>query len=140
MIPQIAEQLRTQIEPSDATVTQADDDRVIIAPPWPTNGLRIEIWERDPPDLQVEIFVPAKRGSPFEALFIGPEADEGKVATDAIRLVCDLVAERAVVGWNPGFWDGGRKFIEVGKLSETREALSWIVSWRGTHDWNASAV
>jgi hypothetical protein len=140
VIPQIADQLRRHVQPSDATVTQADDDRVIIVPPSPTNSLRIQIWERDPADLQVEVFVPARRGSPFEALFVGPQAEEAKVAADAIRLVCDLVAERAVLGWNPGFWGGGRKFIEVDKLSETRADLSWIVSWRGTYDWDSPAV
>lgn len=37
-----------------------------------------------------------------------------------------------------GFFNGGRTFIDVGELfPETRDAFDWIVSWRGTYDWNA---
>jgi hypothetical protein len=139
VISHIAEQLRLKIDASDATVTpltRANEDVLIIVSPF-TNGLRLVIRERDPADLEVALFVPDKRGSPFEQLLIGTRAEELDVAAAAVELVCDLIAERMVLGMQTGFWNGGRTF-KVGDLSEEpRRALSWIVSWRGTYDWNA---
>jgi len=138
VITHLAEQLRIQTEASIATVTQGAEDRLMIASPSKTNGLRIEVWERQPADIEVALFVPDKRGSPFEVLLIGSQAEELDVAADALELVCDLIAERKVLGMHSGFWHGGGKVIEVGELSaETRRGLSWIVSWRGTYDWSA---
>jgi hypothetical protein len=140
VIRAIAEQLRFQIGASDAIVTpltRADEGELIIASPS-TDGLRIVIRERGLADLEVALFVPDKRGSPFEQLLIGTRAEELDVAAAAVELVCDLIAERMVLGMHTGCWNGGRRFIKVGELSEgTRRPLSWIVSWRGTCDWNA---
>ena len=101
-------------------------------------GRRLEVVLREDGDVDVCVhWDPSARG-PEEAHF---PVEEGR-APDTYRavatLVADLAAERLVVAFRRGWFRGGREFLRPSELTpERRRTLSWIVSWRGTHDWRA---
>ena len=130
-----------QINSADATIALGDNDTVIITSPSGKANHWIEVWERDPGDLEVAFIVPGKRRGRFEQLLIGSATEEDAVAREAVRLVCNLVEEHTVLAWDRRLLRGGRQFIDADKLSSrVRQNLSWVVSWRGTYSSDAPAV
>lgn len=87
-------------------------------------------------DIQVEYHICDKPGSPFEALFPVPKGEEAEVIEAVSVFVADLLAERPVLGYEKGFFKGGRRFDTPGPLTESRRCkFRWTTSWLGTFDW-----
>lgn len=143
MLERVAEQVRRFLESDGvaASVATARNDTITFADPSGDSDRRIELRIRADSDLEVAFVVPTRAGSPFEQVFSGPPPEADVVLREALCFVRDLLVERTVLAWDARSLRGGRRFLKTGDLN--REALrqfAWVVSWRGTHDWNAPIV
>jgi len=137
----VAGQLRQHLGREAVVVSTPRDDTVALADPSGDSDRLIEVRIRDHSDLEVAFFVPTKPGSPFEQVFSGPTSEADLVLREALSFVGDLIAERVVLAWDSRPLRGGRRFLKPSDLSpHVLRQLAWVVSWRGTHDWNAPAV
>ena len=124
-----------------ASIATPRNDTVTIADPSGHSDRVIEVRIRDDSDVEVKFFVPGKPSSPFEQVFSGPTPEAEMVLREALSFVADLIADRIVLAWDSRLLRGGRRFLNASDLKpESLRHLAWVVSWRGTHDWNAPAV
>lgn len=132
----VAEQLRRQLSPDEASVAVVSDELIEVASPSADSDRSLEVRVRGAADLEVAFLVPSRQGSPFEQCFIGPAEEADAVIREVVAFACDLIAERVVLAWHSGLLRGGRRFLEASDLSDAaKRRYAWVVSWRGTRDW-----
>jgi hypothetical protein len=136
----MAERLRGRIG-SEVAVVVADDRLIEISSSSGQSDRTLGVRIIGAADFEVAFFVPSKPGSPFEQVFSGPDGEADMVIDEVVSFVCDLIAERLVLTWHLGLIRGGRRFLKTAdyRLAVKRD-FAWCVSWRGRHDWHASAT
>jgi len=86
-------------------------------------------------DIQVEYHDAQKSGSPFELLFMLEAGHEEEAIKRASLFVADVLAERVVLAYGKGLFQGGRRFLIPALAEANRHHLKWTTSWLGTYDW-----
>ena len=120
------------------SIARVAADTLRISAPPTRPGLSIEVRARGRFDLDVAFFVPDRRGSPFEQVFVAPQEEADRLMQEVVQFVRDLLEERRVLAWDSSFLRGGRHFLDLNSPQlATHRHLAWVVSWRGTHDWSS---
>ena len=131
----MTDRLSVALAGTSALVASVDADSVSIEGS-PKAGRRIEVYVRDASDFDVRFHIPEKKGSPFELLIAGNIEEAEEVQRSVARFVADLVAERQILIMDTR----GRQFIAVSDVGSLARHISWVVSWCGTYDSDATAA
>ena len=119
---------------------RTDHGWIEVSDPSAKPGRQITVHVRDDGDFDIAFHIAGKQGSPFEQVVIGNPEDAEGVLASVVQFVADLVGERLVLIWDKRVLSGGRRFIAPADLSATMlKHCSWVVSWRGTYDSDATA-
>lgn len=109
-----------------------------VAPPARIRTLGIRLRSDDDVDVVLEVDVFGRSLEVFEFHYpIHDDAVDDRFG-DVASFVDELMTERTALGYARGWLRGGRELVEPATLTDAdRQRLLWIVSWRGTHDWQA---
>ncbi len=100
---------------------------------WAEGSKRLTVAVRPDGDAQVELHLPGRRGSPFEALFIIAEGSEEAAVDEICSFVGRVLDERTVLAMDGRTFRGGQRWLRPDQLSTLRN-LEFAASWRGSFD------